>query len=77
MAALGSAASLHHCGIAREIIEDQRTKRATVPALEQLLYVPIPVLDHGFVRLIDYMGDDSAVVQAARVSYGRGYSACL
>ena len=33
---------------------------------------PLPVLDHGFVRVIDYMGDDSAVVQAARVSYGRG-----
>ena len=33
---------------------------------------PIPVLDHGFVRVIDYMGDDAAIVQAARVSYGRG-----
>jgi thymidylate synthase (FAD) len=48
------------------------TRRATVPALEELLYVPIPVLDHGFVRVVDYMGDDAAVVQAARVSYGRG-----
>jgi thymidylate synthase (FAD) len=48
------------------------TKRATVPALEELLYKPLPVLDHGFIRVIDYMGDDSAVVQAARVSYGRG-----
>ncbi len=48
------------------------TLRATVPALEAMLYHPIPVLDHGFVRVIDYMGDDSAVVQAARVSYGRG-----
>jgi thymidylate synthase (FAD) len=48
------------------------TKRATVPALEEILYKPIKVLDHGFVRVIDYMGDDSAVVQAARVSYGRG-----
>ena len=37
-----------------------------------MLYEPIPVLDHGFVRVIDYMGDDGAVVQAARVSYGRG-----
>ena len=37
-----------------------------------ILYKPIKVLDHGFVRVIDYMGDDSAVVQAARVSYGRG-----
>ncbi len=48
------------------------TLRATVPALEAMLYQPMPVLDHGFVRVIDYMGDDGAVVQAARVSYGRG-----
>ncbi len=48
------------------------TRRPTVPALEAMLYAPIPVLDHGFVRVIDYMGDDAAVVQAARVSYGRG-----
>ena len=48
------------------------TRRATVPALEAMLFTPIPVLDHGFVRVIDYMGDDAAVVQAARVSYGRG-----
>ncbi|TXH35226.1 MAG: FAD-dependent thymidylate synthase [Rhodospirillaceae bacterium] len=50
----------------------QPTRRAVVPALEEVLYQAIPVLDHGFVRVIDYMGDDSAVVQAARVSYGRG-----
>jgi thymidylate synthase (FAD) len=37
-----------------------------------MLFEAIPVLDHGFVRVIDYMGDDSAIVQAARVSYGRG-----
>jgi len=48
------------------------TRRATVPALEEILYEPIPVLDHGFVRAIDYMGDDAAIVQAARVSYGKG-----
>ncbi len=48
------------------------TKRPTVPALEQLLYFARPVLDHGFVRVVDYMGDDTSVVQAARVSYGRG-----
>ena len=41
-------------------------------ALEAMLYQAIPVLDHGFVRVIDYMGDDAAIVQAARVSYGRG-----
>jgi thymidylate synthase (FAD) len=48
------------------------TRRATVPALEAILFTPLPVLDHGFVRVIDYMGDDAAVVQAARVSYGKG-----
>ena len=58
-------------------IEAQReasheTRRATVPAMEALLYQPVPVLDHGFIRVIDYMGDDAAVVQAARVSYGAG-----
>jgi thymidylate synthase (FAD) len=48
------------------------THRPTVPALEAMLYEAVPVLDHGFVRVIDYMGDDAAIVQAARVSYGRG-----
>jgi thymidylate synthase (FAD) len=48
------------------------TKRATVQALEDLLFEPIKILDHGFIRVIDYMGDDSAIVQAARVSYGKG-----
>lgn len=48
------------------------TLRPSVPALEALLYTALPVLDHGFVRVIDYMGDDAAIVQAARVSYGRG-----
>ncbi|MEO1093175.1 MAG: FAD-dependent thymidylate synthase [Pseudomonadota bacterium] len=48
------------------------TRRATVPALEAVLFEPLPVLDHGFVRVVDYMGDDAAVVQAARVSYGKG-----
>ena len=52
--------------------QSSATRRATVPALEELLYVAMPVLDHGFVRVVDYMGDDAAVVQAARVSYGRG-----
>ena len=61
----------------RAEIEAQRmdrheTRRATVPALEEILFEPISVLDHGFVRVIDYMGDDAAVVQAARVSYGKG-----
>jgi thymidylate synthase (FAD) len=48
------------------------TRRPTVPALEERLYRVNPVLDHGFVRLVDYMGDDAAIVQAARVSYGAG-----
>ena len=52
--------------------ESHRTKRPTVPGIEELLYAPIPMLDHGFVRVVDYMGDDAAVVQAARVSYGKG-----
>ena len=50
----------------------ERTRRVTVPALEAILYENLKVLDHGFVRVIDYMGDDSAIVQAARVSYGAG-----
>jgi thymidylate synthase (FAD) len=40
--------------------------------IEDVLGVEIPVLDHGMIRVIDYMGDDAAVVQAARVSYGKG-----
>lgn len=48
------------------------TRRDVAPALEEILYQPIDVLDHGFVRVIDYMGTDSAIVQAARVSYGAG-----
>jgi len=48
------------------------TLRATVPSLEDILYKPLQALDHGFVRVIDYMGDDTAIVQSARVSYGKG-----
>ncbi|WP_445681725.1 FAD-dependent thymidylate synthase [Radicibacter daui] len=51
------------------------TRRAVSPGLEEILYEAIPVLDHGFVRVIDYMGDDAAIVQAARVSYGAGTKA--
>jgi thymidylate synthase (FAD) len=50
----------------------QPTLRSVAPGAEKHLYTAIPVLDHGFVRLIDYMGDDGAIVQAARVSYGAG-----
>ena len=52
--------------------EKNQTARVTAPELEAVLYQPIEVLDHGFVRVIDYMGDDSSVVQSARVSYGKG-----
>lgn len=52
--------------------ETAPTRRAVVPALEEILYEPLPVLDKGFVRVIDYMGDDNSIVQAARVSYGKG-----
>ncbi|MEM6940508.1 MAG: FAD-dependent thymidylate synthase [Pseudomonadota bacterium] len=50
----------------------QQTLRATVPGMEAHLYHAHEVLDHGFFRVIDYMGDDAAICQAARVSYGRG-----
>jgi thymidylate synthase (FAD) len=58
-------------------IEAQRdiraeTRRVVAPGMEAHLYSAIPVLDHGFVRVIDYMGDDAAICQAARVSYGKG-----
>ena len=49
-----------------------KTTRATSTALEKILYKPIPILDHGFIRVIDYMGTDQSIVQAARVSYGEG-----
>ena len=48
------------------------TRREIAPALEEILYEAFPILDHGFVRVMDYMGNDSSIVQAARVSYGKG-----
>ena len=58
-------------------IKDQQsqqntTKRVTALELEKILYEAIPVLDHGFIRVVDYMGDDTSIVQSARVSYGKG-----
>jgi len=50
----------------------QNTLRAVSPGMEAHLYNAREVLDHGFVRVIDYMGDDAAICQAARVSYGKG-----
>lgn len=52
--------------------DPQSTLRVVAPGMEQHLYKARPVLDHGFVRVIDYMGDDAAICQAARVSYGKG-----
>ena len=51
---------------------DFSTKRVTVKALEKILYKSFKILDHGVVRVIDYMGNDTSIVQAARVSYGKG-----
>ena len=52
--------------------QETSTKRVTAPELEKILYEAIPILDHGFVRVVDYMGNDTSIVQAARVSYGKG-----
>ena len=60
----------------KEILDQQSqknsTKRVTSLELEKILYEALPVLDHGFIRVIDYMGDDTSIVQSARVSYGKG-----
>ena len=63
--------------IQKKEIQDQQsqkniTKRVTSEELEKILYDAIPVLDYGFIRVVDYMGDDSSIVQSARVSYGKG-----
>ena len=50
----------------------QPTLRTVAPGMESHLYTAYDVLDHGFIRVIDYMGDDNAICQAARVSYGKG-----
>lgn len=50
----------------------RQTLRAVSEGMENHLYVAHQVLDHGLVRVIDYMGDDAAICQAARVSYGKG-----
>jgi len=52
--------------------QSSQTLRAVSEGMERHLYTAYPVLDHGFVRVIDYMGDDAAICQAARVSYGKG-----
>ncbi|KKK66987.1 hypothetical protein LCGC14_2958590, partial [marine sediment metagenome] len=50
----------------------ERLERISVAAMDEILGQKFPVLDQGFIRVIDYMGDDSAITQAARVSYGAG-----
>ena len=52
--------------------QEYKTKRVTAPELEKILYEALPILDHGFIRVVDYMGDDTSIVQSARVSYGKG-----
>jgi len=61
--------------IAAQRATPRPTLRAVSEGMEAQLYRAHPVLDHGFVRVIDYMGDDGAIVQAARVSYGKGTKA--
>ena len=58
--------------IADQQAQKHETKRVTSSELEKILYEALPVLDHGFVRVVDYMGDDTSIVQSARVSYGKG-----
>ena len=52
--------------------QDNITKRVISIELEKILYEALPILDHGFIRVVDYMGNDTSIVQAARVSYGKG-----
>ncbi|SIS72956.1 FAD-dependent thymidylate synthase [Phaeovulum vinaykumarii] len=55
--------------------EPRPTLRAVAPGMEAQLHIAHPILDHGLIRVVDYMGDDGAICQAARVSYGRGTKA--
>ena len=52
--------------------QENSTKRVIAAELENILYEALPILDHGFIRVVDYMGNDTSIVQAARVSYGKG-----
>ncbi len=49
-----------------------QTRRVTVPNLEAKLFSPVKVLDHGEFQVVDYMGDDDSLAEAARTSYGHG-----
>ena len=61
-----------HDGTGEARTDQTATRRPVAAGIEPLIEQRVNVLDHGFIRVIDYMGDDAAVVQAARVSYGRG-----
>ena len=56
--------------IADQQSQKNETKRVTSPELEKILYEALPVLDHGFVRVVDYMGDDTSIVQPGVSSFG-------
>ncbi len=56
----------------KDIRQSEMMRRVSVPAADAIIGKPFPVLDHGFVMLVDYMGGDSSIVQAARTSYGKG-----
>ena len=56
--------------VEEEKIKSFATKRATVQELENSLFTIHPVLDHGIIRVIDYMGDDDAIYQPAPVTFG-------
>ena len=71
----GSGRSLFDGGILMRLSTPSQIDapaRASAPAMEELIGVAHPILDHGFVRVVDYLGDDAAIVQAARVSYAGG-----
>jgi thymidylate synthase (FAD) len=53
-------------------VEERHMAHCIVDAAEEILDKEFPVLDHGFVRLVDYLGSDERIVQSARVSYGSG-----
>jgi thymidylate synthase (FAD) len=67
-----SAASFSIMSQAQSGKEFESIERPKVAALDEILGTPFRVLDDGFVRLVDYMGSDASIVQAARVSYGKG-----
>jgi thymidylate synthase (FAD) len=56
----------------QSLIEQQNITHRVISSIDNILYTPFPVLDWGFIRVIDYMGNDNSIVQAARISYGDG-----